>query len=269
MQHQQSEEDKARAARFAAAAPVACVSERALAPDSQLLSERAKPKPKPPPAEKQVAPPKSAAAPKPAAALKPAAQPPPRPAAPMPAAAPPKPAAAPPPPPPDDEPPVAAAAPPAADPPRRRQLHNPRAFKNTIDAELGDPALPAPTAASKKVEEERPVRTYAVGNRVLARAPDADEDDGDEAEGGWVTGRVLGTRTHGGVAQYKVSLDGYDSENDEWMEGDDERLKPYEALSDSKDAAKKEAAEKEKARLQSEARRHDSRAAHEAAVSIS
>ena len=123
---------------------------------------------------------------------------------------------------------------------------------------------PAPIAA------KGPTPTYKVGARVLARAPDAESDDeGGDGDSGWVTGRVLGTRTHSGKAQYKVSLDGYDSENDEWMEGDDERLRPYQDASDAKEAAKRTQAEHEKARLQSEARRHESRAAHEQAIGLS
>jgi len=41
---------------------------------------------------------------------------------------------------------------------------------------------------------------------------------GEEEE--WVVGRVLGRRVHGGVAQRKVSFDGYDSELDEWLDAD-------------------------------------------------
>ena len=61
------------------------------------------------------------------------------------------------------------------------------------------------------------------------------------------------------MVEYKVSLDGYDSEHDEWMEGDDERVKPYEVAADGKEAAKREADEKVMARLQSEQRRGESR----------
>jgi len=82
-----------------------------------------------------------------------------------------------------------------------------------------------------------------------------------------VTARVLSTRTTKSKAiEFKVSLDGYDSENDEWMEGDDERLRPYEASSDAKQSQQQWAQEKETARLQSEKRRHDSRAVHGAAI---
>ena len=89
---------------------------------------------------------------------------------------------------------------------------------------------------------------------MLARAPPQEEEEAEataaaaaaaaEGAGRWVTARVLGIRTtrSQGIEQvcstrrsdpsmlnttrsqgieYKVSLDGYDSENDEWMEGDD------------------------------------------------
>jgi hypothetical protein len=68
---------------------------------------------------------------------------------------------------------------------------------------------------------------------VLARAPPQEPEEEEEAEataaaaaaegaGRWVTARVLGIRTTRSQGiEYKVSLDGYDSENDEWMEGDD------------------------------------------------
>jgi len=107
-------------------------------------------------------------------------------------------------------------------------------------------------------------RTFAVGGRVLAVAPD-DEGDEDEARR-WVPGRVLGSRNVGEILQFKVSLDGYDSENDEWVDADDERLQPYEASADAKVAAKQEAQEKVTARLQSEARRHAGALEHEAAM---
>ena len=103
-----------------------------------------------------------------------------------------------------------------------------------------------------------------MGIRVLARAPD-DEEDGDS----WVPGRILGTRTtQKGAVEYKVSLDGYDSENDEWMQGDDDRVKPYEVTGDEKEAKKREADEKVAARLQSEARRHDANAAYASASAV-
>ena len=69
---------------------------------------------------------------------------------------------------------------------------------------------------------------------MLARAPPQEPEEADaeataaaaaaaaEGAGRWVTARVLGIRTTRSQGiEYKVSLDGYDSENDEWMEGDD------------------------------------------------
>ena len=286
-----SADDEARARRFAAAAPVSSVAESALSkplPPSKPVAankpvSKAASKPvttsKPPPAkacaavappppeesdesegseDEEVKRPPPKARPLPAA--KPARQPPARqPPARQPTAAPPlapTPSAAIPP------------APPAPAGPARRKLLNMRAIKSQLDDELADPALlptkpapPAPAAGGTKA-----ARKYTVGARVLARSPDDDDDE----LGGWVTGRVLGTQVSpGGTAQYKVSLDGYDSENDEWMEGDDERLQPYNEASDAKEAAKRTAAEHERARLQSEARRHESRTAHEEAVGIS
>jgi len=81
-----------------------------------------------------------------------------------------------------------------------------------------------------------------------------------------VPGRVLGCRTIAGGTQYKVSLDGYDSENDEWVDADDGRLQPYEASTDSRAAAKQQEEEKVAARLHSEFRRHEGARQHEAAI---
>ena len=65
-----------------------------------------------------------------------------------------------------------------------------------------------------------------------------------------------------------MSLDGYDSETDEWMEGDDARLQEYEVSADTKEAARKTADEKTMARLHSEARRHDGRKAFAQATAV-
>ena len=128
--------------------------------------------------------------------------------------------------------------------------------------------MAAPSPASPAAA---PARAYQVGSRVLARPPadpNADDATAQAMDGERrVPGRVLGTRTRGdGAVEYKVSLDGYDSENDEWMEGDDERLRPYEAAADPKEATKREADEKVAARLHSEQRRHDGRREHGEAV---
>ena len=61
----------------------------------------------------------------------------------------------------------------------------------------------------------------------------------------------------GNLAQ--ISLDGYDSETDEWLDCASEAVRPYEAHADSKEAAKQDAAEKEKSRLFAEQRKRDDR----------
>ena len=86
----------------------------------------------------------------------------------------------------------------------------------------------------------------------------------DEAEGGrWVPGRVLLHRVvrtgAGGGTQMKVSLDGYDSETDEWVDCGSERVRPYAASTDAKEAARQEAAENEASRLYAEQRKRDDR----------
>ena len=113
---------------------------------------------------------------------------------------------------------------------------------------------------------------------MLARAPrqEPEEEAEEEAaaaasavEGGgrWVTARVLGIRTtRSQSVEYKVSLDGYDSENDEWMEGDDERLQPYQAATDAKASQKQWAQEKDEARRLNERRRHEAGALHTSAI---
>ena len=126
-------------------------------------------------------------------------------------------------------------------------------------------ASKAPTTQLSAVGDSALISTpcvLKVGGRVLAHAPEG--GDGNQVR--WVPGRVLSSRTHGGIVQYKVSLDGYDSENDEWLTADDERVQPYEASTDSKEAATREADEKLVARLQSEQRRHDGMREHREAV---
>ena len=113
---------------------------------------------------------------------------------------------------------------------------------------------------------------------MLARAPPQEPEE-EEAEataaaaaavegaGRWVTARVLGIRTTRSQGiEYKVSLDGYDSENDEWMEGDDERLQPYQAATDAKASQKQWAQEKDEARRLNERRRHEAGALHTSAI---
>ena len=112
---------------------------------------------------------------------------------------------------------------------------------------------------------------------MLARAPPQEEEEAEataaaaaaaaEGAGRWVTARVLGIRTTRSQGiEYKVSLDGYDSENDEWMEGDDERLQPYQAATDAKASQKQWAQEKDEARRLNERRRHEAGALHTSAI---
>ena len=86
-------------------------------------------------------------------------------------------------------------------------------------------------------------------------------------DGGLVPGRVLATRAGGGgVIQYKVSLDGYDSEDDAWIDADDEGLMPYASLGDAKADGQKTAAEKDAARRLAEQRKAEGRRELEAVV---
>ena len=104
--------------------------------------------------------------------------------------------------------------------------------------------------------------TFTVGGRCLARAP---ADDGDDER--WVPGRVLAERTARGGREIKVSLDGYDSETDEWV--DEEAiaggaLREYDAGGDAKAAAKRDLAERDAARRHAEQRKLDGRQEHAA-----
>ena len=74
-------------------------------------------------------------------------------------------------------------------------------------------------------------------------AREAAAADGDDEQ--WVPGRVLAERTARGGREIKVSLDGYDSETDEWV--DEEAiaggaLREYDAGGDAKAAAKRDLA---------------------------
>ena len=103
----------------------------------------------------------------------------------------------------------------------------------------------------------------------MAVAPEGSDDEEGEAEGRakWVPGRVLSERTHKGTKQYKISLDGYDSEDDAWVDDDDPRVKPYAApkTADEKEAAKADQAERDSARRFAEQRRAEANKAHAAA----
>ncbi len=120
-----------------------------------------------------------------------------------------------------------------------RQRHDP--------PELPPAPAPAPAAAKRAPIE--------VGSKVWARPPEEDDVRGDR----WVPGRVLLHREHAGSTQMKVSLDGYDSATDEWVDHDSERVRPYAANADSKEAAREEAAENEASRRFAEQRKRDDR----------
>lgn len=100
-----------------------------------------------------------------------------------------------------------------------------------------------------------------VGSKVWARLPQDDQDERAEKGGNdqWVPGRVLLHRVNAGRTQMKISLDGYDSETDEWVDCDSEKVRPYEAHADSKEAARQDTAEKERSRLYAEQRKRDDR----------
>ena len=120
---------------------------------------------------------------------------------------------------------------------------------------------------------------------MLAVAPEgSDDDDGEGAdtETKWVPGRVLGERSHSGKRQYKISLDGYDSEDDAWVDCDDPRVKPYATAGagghgggggstgaeEAKAAAKREQEERDRARKFAEQRKADARTVHSAAAGM-
>jgi hypothetical protein len=103
---------------------------------------------------------------------------------------------------------------------------------------------------------------------------DEDNDAGGELEERWVPGRVLGERTHRDTKQYKISLDGYDSEDDAWVDADDPRVRPYEVSgggggadksADEKEQAKLAAQERDRARKFNEQRKGEARSAHRVA----
>ena len=111
-----------------------------------------------------------------------------------------------------------------------------------------------------------PAPAFAVGGRCVARAPVDPLSFGDSEEQ-WVPGRVLAERTVRGGREIKVSLDGYDSETDEWV--DEEAiaggaLREYDAGGDAKAAAKRDLAERDAARRHAEQRKLDGRQEHAA-----
>ena len=71
---------------------------------------------------------------------------------------------------------------------------------------------------------------WRVGSKVLVRLDEPDENlcGGGGVTTAWVPGRVLARRMVGGGrrAQWKVGKDGYDSEEDEWLDADTDRVLP-------------------------------------------
>jgi hypothetical protein len=98
-----------------------------------------------------------------------------------------------------------------------------------------------------------------VGSRLLALAP-----DGDAAT--WVPARVIAERTVGRTTQYKISLDGYDSETDEWLEPQSRRVRPHTVVADAKEAAAQGKREADTARRRAEGRRAEGYELHHHAM---
>lgn len=171
-----------------------------------------------------------------------------------------------------------AAAPPArprssAAPPARPLASTQQAPVATPQATSLPPAPPPTVPPSTAPSRSSTAHSFTVGARVLAIAPvDSDDEEEEPAAERWVPGRVLGQRVFRGKPQHKVSLDGYDSEDDVWVDNDDPRVRPYDAdgattgaAGDDKSGAAKEAAERDHARRFAEQRKLDARSVHAAA----
>ena len=66
---------------------------------------------------------------------------------------------------------------------------------------------------------------YRVGQRILS-----------EADGGeWRPGRIIGRRVVGGAPQLKVSVDGYDSDQDEWVDAASDRVRALSSVASHND----------------------------------
>ena len=66
---------------------------------------------------------------------------------------------------------------------------------------------------------------YRVGQRILS-----------EADGGeWRPGRIIGRRVVGGAPQLKVSVDGYDSDQDEWVDAASARVRALSSVASHND----------------------------------
>jgi hypothetical protein len=98
-----------------------------------------------------------------------------------------------------------------------------------------------------------------VGSRLLALAPD------DEAAA-WLPARVIAERSVGRTTQYKVSLDGFGSETDEWLEPQSDRVRPHTVVIDAKEAAAQGKREADTARLRAEGRRAEGYELHHHAM---
>ena len=137
-------------------------------------------------------------------------------------------------------------------------------------APAGGGARPAAASLSRL---EGVINEFKVGARVLAVAPGgSDDEDGgaDPTPKGdkWVPGRVLGERSQSNKKQYKISLDGYDSEDDAWVDADDPRVRPYEAgasMSGGGGEGADDKEERDRARKFNEQRKEEARTAHRAA----
>jgi len=68
---------------------------------------------------------------------------------------------------------------------------------------------------------------YRVGQRILS-----------EADGGeWRPGRIIGRRVVGGAPQLKVSVDGYDSDQDAWVDAASDRVRALSSVASHNDEA--------------------------------
>eukprot|EP00967_Tisochrysis_lutea_P153670 scaffold303802_cov28-Tisochrysis_lutea.AAC.1 len=103
-----------------------------------------------------------------------------------------------------------------------------------------------------------------VGSRVLAISPDSDFEE--SAASQWISARVIAERTVNGSTQYKMSFDGYESEDDKWIEPDSSRVRPHNAILDTKEAAAHEKRNAEVARLRNEKRRAQEHKLHDVAM---
>ena len=176
----------------------------------------------------------------------------------------------------------------AANPPHKAAATPPATAAAPAPPPSAPAARPAPPPPSPG---GRVVHSFKIGARVLAVAPagsdDEEADDGGGAGGGdgaaerWVPGRVLAERSHGGTKQFKISLDGYDSEDDAWVDADDDRVRPYEAGAslaggggaggagngvDDKVSARLAQEERDRARRFNEQRKEEARSAFRAAA---